>query len=255
MLGYGVEAEARADPTIRLLSNQLAVQLPELSARLQERQRFLAHGPGGVDVGFVRDGEFNVFAQKRPDGSLVQPTPDALKTVDAMLDRDGHDTLFRAEVKRQILDAPENVPVEVSETVTVVKWQITHLTLALGGPLMNIVVPIKIAYEFLALHLGTAIYEEIPPLVDARRLLRGESLIRDTISVDRLEAPAAQPFHGIAFERNSPYARFQVRLFGKLAFRVHFKQLAVSGPRAQYTHDLSSGREFVTWRPELREDG
>ena len=35
--------------------------------------------------------------------------------------------------------------------------------------------------------------------------------------VDRLHAPEAKPFHGIVFEGNSPCAKVQVRLFGKLA--------------------------------------
>jgi hypothetical protein len=61
--------------------------------------------------------------------------------------------------------------------------------------------------------------------------------------VERLHAPDANPFHGLVFEGNLPYAKVQVRLFGQLAFRVHFKRLAVHGPRGMYTHDLRSNEE------------
>ena len=45
--------------------------------------------------------------------------------------------------------------------------------------------------------------------------------------IERLHAPANKPFHGLCFEGNDPYAKVQVRLFGKLACRIHLNHLAV----------------------------
>jgi hypothetical protein len=223
----------------------LAAEFPKLSAELAERQSYHAHSEAGVAVGTVVDGEFNVAARLNPDGTLVQSTESARRTIDTMLHRQGHDALFRAQALHRLDEAAENQRVQISDDVIVVKWQISHLTLALNAPMMNPVVPIKIAYEFLALHLGTAVYEDIPPLAEARRVLCGGLSDPRQIFVERLEAEHANPFHGIAFEGNSPYSKVQIRLFGKLAFRVHFKQLAVGGPRVQYTHVLGDEKEFL----------
>jgi hypothetical protein len=231
------------------LANELAAEFPKLSAELVERQSYHAHSEAGVAAGTVVDGEFSVAAKLNPDGTLVQRTESARRTIDTMLHRQGHDALFRAEAMRRLDEAAENKRIQISDDISVVKWQISHLTLALNAPIMNPVVPIKIAYEFLALHLVTAVYEDIQPLAEARRVLRGGSPDTRQIFVERLEAEHARPFHGIAFEGNSPYSKVQVRLFGKLAFRVHFKQLRVGGPRFQYTHSLGAEKEFLA---ELR---
>jgi hypothetical protein len=53
------------------------------------------------------------------------------------------------------------------------------------------------------------------------------------------------PNRCILFEGNRPYAQVQVRLFGTLAYRVHFKQLAVGGLRFAYTHRLDTNQEFL----------
>ena len=51
------------------------------------------------------------------------------------------------------------------------------------------------------------------------------------------------PFHGIVFEGNNPHAQVQIRLFGWLAFRVHFKRLKVHALRCAYTHFLDKNIE------------
>lgn len=245
-LGHRTEAAARSDPTIRLLMNGLSAELPALGRTLSEKQSFLAHGPGGKAKGYVRDGEFVVAAKKNPDGSLIQPTPDARRAIDTILQRDGYDAPFRAEALRRFDEAPENVRVDIGPNLEVVKWQVAHLTLDLDGPLIDPILPVKTAFEFLALHLGTVIYDDAPPIAEARRVLRGGPLDSDWISVERLQAENARPVHGIVFEGNSPYAKVQIRLFGKLAFRVNFLHLSVGGPRAQYTHDLTSNQEQIS---------
>jgi hypothetical protein len=245
-LGHRTEASVRSDPTIRLVINDLSAELPALSRALSERQPFFAHGPGGTTKGYVKDGEFVVAARTDPDGSLIQPTRDARRAIDTILRRDGYDAPLRAEALRRFDEAPENSRVEIAPNLEIVKWQVAHLTVPADGPLIAPIMPVKIAFEFLALHLGTVIYDDAPPIAEARRVLRGGPLDPDWISVERLEANNARPFHGLVFEGNSPYAKVQIRLFGKLAFRVNFFRLSVGGSRAQYTHDLSSNREQIS---------
>ncbi len=142
-------------------------------------------------------------------------------------------------------EAPENVRVTLAPGLEGVKWEVAKLELALDGPLMDPIVPLKIAVEFLACHLGTAVYEETPALDQVRLALASGQVDPASVAVERLSAENARPFHGIIFEGNEPHSMVQVRFFGKLAFRVHFLRLAVGGPRGQYTHDLATNEEYV----------
>ena len=68
-----------------------------------------------------------------------------------------------------------------------------------------------------------------------------ESLLR----VDRLRMGTARPFHGICIEQNSKYAQVQIRLFGSLAYRVHFLKLYAPTVRFAYTKQLDTGDEHI----------
>jgi hypothetical protein len=109
---------------------------------------------------------------------------------------------------------------------------------------MTPLVPFKIAFEFLACHLGASVYNADPQLLDLRKAPRSTIDVDPSFQVERLAASRYEPFHGV-FEGNAPHARFQVRLFGSLAFRVHFLQLAVECDRYAYTHYLSTGKEYL----------
>lgn len=110
---------------------------------------------------------------------------------------------------------------------------------------MGTVIPLKIAFEFLACHLGTAIYNDLPQLAEIRQALHSGEDAFDAFHVERLNAEEYQPFHGLCFESNDPYAKVQIRLFGWLGFRVHFHRLAVGGPRVVYTYNLESNQESI----------
>ncbi len=244
-LGHKIEGYAKADPTVRLLAAKLAERIPRLVNQLVEGQDYVLLGPGGSSRGRVKDGEFVVRSEKLADGSLVQATPHAAKSIQQMLKRANHDPAAIAQALSLFKLAPEDTRIALLETIEIVKWSIESIQPALDGPLMNPAVPLKIAYEFLALHLNTAIYQDAPTLAATRNALVGHPIDPVHLLVERLHAPEAKPFHGIHFEGNNPHATVQVRLFGQLAFRVHFKTLSVDGPRFVYTHDLAADEEYV----------
>jgi hypothetical protein len=244
-LGHRTEAAARSDPTIRLLVNSLAAKIPTLAQTLSKGSRYVGHSPGGKVVGYVKEGEFVVRAQTNPDGSFIQPTSDARNSLDTILHRQGYSASDRTEAIRLFDNAPENVRVAVAPGLEVAKWGVTRYEPALDGPLIDPVVPLKIAFEFLACHLGTGIYEKNQPLQEVRGALASGQLDPTCASIERLTADRSRPFHGIIFEGNAPHARFQIRFFGELAFRVHFLRLAIGGPRGQYTHDLATNEEHI----------
>ena len=244
-MGHLFEGPAKTDPTIRLLASKLAARLPKLAERLSDGQAYVSVGPGGKSPGYLKDGEFVTRSRKLDDGSLIQHTPEAAKSIRRMLERASYDEPSIMESLRHLELAPENTRVTLAGGLEVVKWSIERIEPALDGPLLSPLVPLKSAYEFLALHLNSAVYEEVPTLSAVRHALSGNAVDPTHLLVERLHAPTARPLHGIAFEGNSPYAKVQVRFFGQLAFRVHFKTLAIGGPRFVYTHDLEANTEHV----------
>jgi hypothetical protein len=207
-------------------------------------------GPGPKSTGYIKNGAFVVHAKKLDDGSLLQPTPLARESLKKKLVREGASESEIANDLQLFDAAPDNARVSLSHGIEVVKWSVSGLQPSLDGPLLDPVVALKCAYEFLALHLGTAIYQEAPALIAIRAMLREGGVDSQHVEVERLQAQEARPFHGIVFEGNCPFAKVQIRLFGQLAFRVHLKQLSVAGVRGMYTHDLTNNEEFVTQLPE-----
>lgn len=249
-LGHRTEGKARTDPTVRLLAVRLGTQLPKLASRLSEGQTYTSVGPGPKSTGYIKKGAFVVHSKRLGDGSLLQPTPIAQESLKKMLIRKGASNSSIANALKILEAAPENKRVSLSHGIEVVKWSVTGLHPSLDGPLLDHVVVLKCAYEFLALHVGTGIYQENPALNAIRLLLREGRVDSKHVEVERLQAQEARPFHGIVFEGNRPYAKVQIRLFGQLAFRVHLKHLAIAGGRGMYTHDLATNEEHVVQLPE-----
>lgn len=249
-LGHDLEGRAKSDPTVRQLAARLRAEIPRLATRLEDGQTYVTVGPGASSKGRIKNGDFVVHATKLPDGSLIQATPTAAKSIQKMLAQEGLSDTQIASAMRRFEKAPENIKLALSPAIDVVKWSVTGLRPSLDGPMLNPLIPVKSAYEFLALHVGTAIYQDTPPLTAIRKSLSEGRLDAQHVEIERLHAPDAKPFHGLVFEGNHPYAKVQVRLFGQLAFRVHFKRLSVAGPRGIYTHDLASNLEHVQQLPK-----
>jgi hypothetical protein len=245
-LGHALEAEARSDPSVRLAVHNLQSGIPELAKKLTENQNCLACGPGGKAPGRLRKGEFKVKSRTAPDGSLIQPTHEARKSIRAILTKSGVEPALVDAAVDTFDQAPENKRVQVWHGLEVVKWGVERVELDLSGSqVMTPLVPFKIAFEFLACHLGASVYDADPQLLDLRQALRSTTDVNPSFRVERLAASRYELFHGVCFEGNAPHARLQVRLFGWLAFRVHFLRLAVECDRYAYTHYLSTGKEYL----------
>lgn len=245
-LGATFESTARTDPSVRLAVQRLDGQIPDLADKLKENQSYFVDGADGRNHGTIRDGAFRIKARTADDGSLIQPTDIARKSIANILRKSGMDDAPIAAAQRLLDEAPENQRVELGPTLEVVKWSVEKIHLDLStSRLMNPLVPVKIAFEFLACHLGGAIYADLPPLIRTREAIRNMDAEDPSFNVERLNAEDYKPFHGICFEGNSPHAKVLIRLFGWLAFRVHFLQMSVGGDRYVYTHYLDTGREDI----------
>ena len=245
-LGHKIEYAARIDPSIRIAVQQLANDIPELAKKLRENQRHTGESESVLSPGFIRNGGFRIFSKKLQDGSLVQPTDKAKKTIEKILNKSADSTLPIQEALRAFDEAPENKRVKIAPGLEIVKWRIDKIIPDYSNsPLMNPVIPLKIAYEFMACHLGTAIYNDVQPLNDIRQSIKKLNSDCEHYIIERLHATEYKPFHGICFEGNNPYASFQIRLFGWLAFRVRFLRLAINGPQYIYTYYLDSRSEDI----------
>jgi hypothetical protein len=245
-LGSLIESKVKSDPTIRLLVSKLSTKIPKLAEKISQGQEFISKGSGGQFRGKFKGGEFETRSFSKEDGSLIQPTRLAAKSIRKMLENNKNSESEISDALSRLELAKENVKIDIGDEIEAVKWSIDEIHPTLDGEIMNPVVALKSAYEFLALHLNSTVYESTPSLEAVRNALSGEAIDLNNLAVDRLHAPDAKPFHGLCFEGNSPYAKVQVRFFGQLAYRVHFKTLSIGGPRFMYTHDLEKNTEHVS---------
>lgn len=200
----------------------------------------------GPARGYIQNGKFRVRSQTLDDGSLIQPTDDARKSIAKILRKSGYEGAPIRKAVAALDEAPEDEKVEIIPGLTVAKWSVQKVVMDFSkAQMMDPLIPAKTAYEFLACHVGNAIYEDAQQLSGIRKALLKMGCWSEIIRVDRLSSNNYEPFHGICFEGNDPYAKVQIRLFGWLAFRVHFLNLAIGGPRFVYTHKLDTGIERV----------
>ena len=245
--GQDVEASAKSDPSVLLAAGELREDAPYLAMRLMEGQSLLPTGRGPRVSCYIRDGEFRVRSTKLQDGSLIQPTEEAAKAIEAMLRREGHGPAIIDDAVAAFERVPENQRTPIAPGLEVSKWSSEGLEPDLSrSKMLDPLLPVKTAFEFLALCVGQSIYNDDWPLSALRRILMRCCEWDDRIlRVERLYTGSIRPLHGICNEDNSEFARVQIRLFGSLTYRVDFSFLNIGKQRYAYTHSLDTGDEDV----------
>jgi hypothetical protein len=244
--GRSFEATARADPIVALAVKTLEKLNPNLAAILMENQEVILGGRDGPRRGQVKNGVAQIRTAKLNDGSIITPSPAAKPHIMRLLQRDGHSPSMIEEALSAVNQAPLNQRISISPEIDVITWNSENFELdLLAMKPMNPLVPAKMAYEFLAGHLGNEVYDRKVALDDIRSMFLNNVISENDVIVERLHADNNGLFHGICFEGNSPNAKVLIRLFGTLAFRVSFKRLAVGGKRFIYTHTIATGVEHM----------
>ena len=243
-LGHRVESDILQDPIIRqLLDNRIAYKIPELADKMRSGLEYLGHGEHGVVSGYIKEGTFTAKEQTLEDGSLISPPNKSIKHLQIIAVREGRGPLLISEY--DLNNLPQDEIVEAANGLWIKNCKVDTVQPKLRGIVINPVVPVKIAFEFLALHCGDKIYENSPQLNSIRsQIINTKILAEGDIHVERLVAQNDVLFHGLAFEGNNPGAQVQIRLFGYLGFRVSFRFLSIQCPRIAYTHDLVSGKDY-----------
>ena len=243
-LGSDIEDSIKSDPDILQLAWKSADSNPHLAEIVDSHPQVGESAPGPVE-GFIKNDEFQIFPGEQEDGSLL--LVDAREYFTKRLRKEGHTTAEIDKAIAKLRNLKDNEEAEVSPGYLVTNWSVENVRPDISkSRKMSLLVPAVIAFEFMALLAEDAIYGEEPLLSELRAVLLRRKQNSGVLRVQRLHASKAGSslFHGIAFEGSAPYASVQIRLLGRLAFRVQFHHWVVNGPRVVYTHDLESGNHF-----------
>ena len=242
-LGIRVDAEVKKDPRIRFAVANLQSDIPDLAYKFMEGQPGISQVGGWPEQGKFRKGEFRVTTRRTKEGALIQPSDEGYKSNERILRKYGIGETHIQEALRRLDEAEENEVVELAPNRVAVKRSVEKVELdPRGSKLLTPLFPLKIGYEFLAFHLGPAIYRQDSALEELRVALRQG--IEDHPSFWSEECVwEHEPFHLLSLETNHPYARVLIKLFGGVTFRVHFRRLAINHSRFGYKHDLTTGRD------------
>lgn len=141
--------------------------------------------------------------------------------------------------------APEGTPVPFPGGFSAIKRGIGGLEPTLTGELMSELLPLKIAYEFLAIGVEGAVFAR--QLDSVRTAIRGLPAASDAYSIESLRATSYEPTHAVFLHTGEDdHVIVDVVLFGWCVFRVHFPYVGLKPVRFGYEVDLAlSAERFV----------
>jgi hypothetical protein len=244
--GHTFEAKAQSDPAVRRAIAALQTDLPALYASIEKGQSHLLATKAGILSGRYQDGEIVPDSKTLADGTLLVPDSKTEYHVTNMMKRKGSKDADIAAALSRYRSAPSEIEVLIPHN-----RPLTRLTPSYMGPdftnskSLDSLVVLKIAYEFSVLIIGEGILD--PRFNDIRRCLKENENSSKSFNVETLEASKFEAFHGIEFEGNKPHATIQVRLFGKLAYRVQLTGISFDQKPIQYTQDLKTGADEIKW--------
>ncbi|MEP3275911.1 MAG: HNH endonuclease [Stappiaceae bacterium] len=240
--GAGFEANARLAPELRKAASGLGGNLLNLKEKLETGAYYLSqYGELKSEVKLRKDGQLSVTTLE--DGSRIVPEVDFPGHIATIMQKRG---IADHQIDNAISTweaAPSGVDVDLGEDVCVRKWQDHPAMPAYTEPPLSMLVPLKIAYEFVALVVGGAVY--CSSLQHIRDILNNSDEAGAAHMVTYKWARKPDAFHGITFEGNRNVAQFQVRFFGLLAYTVRFPKVAIEHSPIVYTHRLDTGDDWV----------
>ena len=222
-LGGKVEAGLKRDPQVRLAIEALK-SVPAIM-KMRDGQLFVGRARTLHVRAKARGGTYQLLPSPQQDGSLVVDADDARDQIAKTLSR-------RGATEKQINeaigahDAPaEGQRVDVAPGFAIRKGSFAGFDPSLSSPLVPDLCAVSIAYLWAALAVGKAIYG--PALDPVRRALRGGDAAA-SFGVEPLRAACDyEPWHGLVVQRSKPNLVAQIRLFGQIAWLVHFAQVAL----------------------------
>ncbi|MCP5109263.1 MAG: HNH endonuclease [bacterium] len=220
-----IESAIKADAAIRLAIDNLRPLLPDLWESMSHGQKFFTESEQGPVRGTVKNGVFRIDSRGLPDGTLLQSTDVARLNLRAMLSKNARPSEEIEAALERVERAPLGRRVNIVRGYDVTVRPVNKIQPALDTRIEMKIPTLKIAYEYLALHLGTTVL--CPHLDPVRDALAGRTDLPDFCSVEPLRGKEYQPIHGLSFDPSERHATVLVVLFGWLIYRVHFHGIVI----------------------------
>ncbi|WP_169331802.1 HNH endonuclease [Robiginitomaculum antarcticum] len=243
-MGHQFENEAKNSDPVRIAISNLAEALPNLYESINRNSEYSTTIDGQDFSQIYRNS--GIFSAKRlNDGSLLVDEAETKNILTQHLKKDG---LSKAEIAKA-LDLVSNAPfehiVDISNQYSIKKRQNIHSTPKLTGKPLPKNLILKIVYEFACARFGERVIEASPQFNLIRTFLLGGKDQFCSSNIKQFDGLVSLPFHGIAFEGNTPFATFQIRLFGSIAYKVFIPNLEILTVKTVYTHNLLDNSEHI----------
>lgn len=203
-IGAKLYSEIKKDTYIRRAGFLFSKKLPKIFASIEDQQVYKTYSPVGVPLKAMRrEGIVKLVGQKK-DNWLVLPTNDAIEYLKKRLNNDKSHTLDDDFSK-----IPNDKLTRISSDYSIIRWDADKFAPDFtSNGLLDRRSVLLIAYEYLALQIGSAIYD--PVFNDIREeILQNKK--KDSINVNFFTTDKAQPFHLI-------YPEY---LFDKIKIHIH----------------------------------
>ena len=217
--------------------------IPQLAATIEDGLDFAGEGAGGeLIVASRKGGKWKTKAREVDRSCLVMDTTDAEKYLRNRLKKHG---MLEAEIgtwAKQFRDCDNGKELRLPTGEIVVKNEATVQIPRLTERHVDNRVAVLIAFEFLALCLGHAIYE------------RGFDAIRDYIrngtktehvQVLNKATRRYRPMHTVRFQIREKDLTVFVQFFGWYVFEVTFRDILLPSQEVVYVEDLKNKQSLM----------
>lgn len=222
LLGTEVEAKAKTDDSFRMaIEHALSAELPSLSRSFAEGQSYFNRNEHGVIVrSKVKNGDFQIQTTQDEDGSRIQDQKQAREGIKKELERAGHSSQDIDQALARFDEAAPGVLTEVVPGLSVRHGSVERWDLPFDGEPVGESFPAAIAFHFLALRIGRAIYSDI---YDNYRQAILTTKTSELMLVERgLTRGGYAPSFIVGTEQRDPHLVFRVQMFGEFIWRVHW---------------------------------
>lgn len=219
----------------------LANKIPELSSRILDGTPVIAHGTKETTFrATYKDGGAIIHPKAGGDGSIIFATDhhNTPKHVDGLLRSHGLSEAERQRVFKELFDKEDSADINTG-SVRITQWDVKRIEIGTAGTPMSHMVPLKIAYEFFALHLNTAIFHE--GLHSIREALIGNYMPKD-VQISEWNTGKHAPVHRLALQ-GLPHVSIHICLFGWRVFTVNLSKVSFGAQCFAYELDLVTGAQ------------
>jgi HNH endonuclease len=253
-LGSELIGNLKQNASIRLIMEDLKNELPSLYAKLMDKATFVGKSPDGTLIRVSRTNKGQkVLPSRGIDGSIIQDTKEASKTLENILVKDNLPLDEIEKLKLIFAELEEDAPLDISGSFTFVKRPLTRLQPELNPKVeIDDRLPTLIAFEFLALLIGNQILST--DFDDIRQYIRYGTLT-ENIVVEQVHGKKNDTVHAIVVEPTENTIRFHIRLFRWITFLVNFKHFIYKGLDSVYMEDLKLQKSlFAKTRKEAKQN-